>query len=338
MKLGWGEKLKTLKTKIASGGGKSISASKILENTTQAATKVGGAIQGGAWNAWGTGGTLVICSYLTAGVCGLIIEGFIPDPVASTRSSPLPNQVFQLSDYDPIYKRNLFNSDGKIPGEDKVITPIKKETPKPLNGPAVRTGLPLTLVGTLIFQNKNRSIATLSHGSDNKIYPVRIQDEVPGVLKITKIEPKKVTFINLSNQRNEFIDLPEDIEIKTTPIRRSAPKAAGIQKKTGNKFNVSRDRVNQALGNLGKVLTQARAIPNLENGQPAGYKLFQIVPGSIYDQIGLKNGDIIEGVDGEEINDPGKAFEMLKQFKEKSHIELTIKRNGMSQNFSYDIN
>jgi general secretion pathway protein C len=78
-------------------------------------------------------------------------------------------------------------------------------------------------------------------------------------------------------------------------------------------------------------------VPNFENGQLAGYKLFQIVPGSIYDKLGLQNGDVIAGLNGQAINDPGKAFEMLSELKTSSHLELQIKRDGRVSNFAYNI-
>jgi type II secretory pathway component PulC len=37
------------------------------------------------------------------------------------------------------------------------------------------------------------------------------------------------------------------------------------------------------------------------------------------------------------MNDPGKAFELLNQLKTASRMELTVKRNGKVQNFTYEI-
>ena len=76
---------------------------------------------------------------------------------------------------------------------------------------------------------------------------------------------------------------------------------------------------------------------HFENGMPAGYKLFQIVPGSIYDKLGLQNGDTLCGLNGQSINDPGKAFELLGELKTASHLELCVKRDGRQNNNSYDI-
>jgi general secretion pathway protein C len=92
------------------------------------------------------------------------------------------------------------------------------------------------------------------------------------------------------------------------------------------------------LADLNNVLTQARCVPNFENGLPSGYKCFQIVPGSIYDKLGLQNGDTIVGINGQNINDPGKAFEQLSTLKEAKHISLSIKRDGRPVQLEYDIN
>ena len=84
-------------------------------------------------------------------------------------------------------------------------------------------------------------------------------------------------------------------------------------------------------------MTQARAIPHFENGVPAGYRIIQIVPGSFYEKIGIKNDDVITGVNGDKITDPGQAFNMLNELKTANHLELQVKRNGTDQNISYSI-
>jgi type II secretory pathway component PulC len=42
-------------------------------------------------------------------------------------------------------------------------------------------------------------------------------------------------------------------------------------------------------------------------------------------------------LDGSPMNDPAKAFELLNQLKTSSRMELTVKRNGKVQNFTYEI-
>jgi general secretion pathway protein C len=131
--------------------------------------------------------------------------------------------------------------------------------------------------------------------------------------------------------------MPEEGGPPKNPVVSVGKAAPGIEKIAGNQYNVDRKEVDKALQDLNKVLTEARAVPNFENGVANGYKLFQIVPGSIYDKLGLQNGDVISGLNGAAINDPGKAFEMLSDLKTSNHLELQVQKNGKVQNYIYDI-
>ena len=114
-----------------------------------------------------------------------------------------------------------------------------------------------------------------------------VDDELPGKIKITKVEPTRVIFINKTNGRKEFLELPnEPTGLTLNP--KLTPGGPTIEKTGKNQFNVSRVEVDNALADFNAILTQARAVPNFENGAAAGYKLFQIVPGSIYEKLGLQ--------------------------------------------------
>lgn len=281
--------------------------------------------------------TIVLCTWFLSDLTSLLVGQFIPEPpitrLARSDSSP-ERRTKSIEDYGVIFTRNLFNSRGLIPGDD---SPTGE--PFELGGPAIRTSLPFTLVGTMILKDELRSIATIEDRTASMVYPVRVSDEIPSKAKIISIEPNRVIFVNTSTGRREFIDIPEDQAVSNPRISLGAPVStgAGIEKTSPTNFNVARTEVDKAFSDLNNILTQARAVPNFENGQPAGYKLFQIVPGSIYDKLGLKNGDVIAGVNGDPINDPGKAFELLGQLKTAPHLELSIKRDGKVSNFSYDI-
>jgi general secretion pathway protein C len=288
--------------------------------------------------------TVLLCTYFLADVTSLFLERFVPEPPpVRTQSFGGPggrNQARSLDQYSMIMSRNLFNEKGLIPGETET-------TPKAtdLGGAPVRTTLPFELVGTVILKNELRSIGTIEDKTANMIYPVRAQDEIPSKAKILKVEPRRVIFVNLASGRREFVELPPDfstngpqLSVNSRSRSRGTPsKGAGVERVSPTQFNVSRSEVDKAMANLNQVLTQARAVPNFENGVPSGYKLFQIVPGSIYDKLGLQNGDTICGLNGQGINDPGKAFEMLNELRTSSNLELCVKRDGRQQTFAYDI-
>lgn len=299
----------------------------------------GQAFQGQSASFYGKLLTVLFCTFFLADLTAILADRFIPEPPSSRSVRGFGNNARRRSveDYSIIWARNLFNSMGRIPGE---------ETPSGDRGGApVRTTLPLNLIGTLILKDELKSIATIEDRSAQTVYPVRQDDEIPTKARILKIEARKVIFINTATGQREFIDMPEEnigntkITVQAGNNSTSSARSAGpgIEKLSPTQFNVSRSEVDKALSDFNNILTQARAVPNFENGVPAGYKLFQIVPGSIYDKLGLQNGDTICGLNGQGINDPGKAFEMLGELKTSSHMELCIKRDGRTQNFAYDI-
>ena len=301
------------------------------------------ALQGKGISYLGTGLTILLCSWFLADVAGLVAGKYIPEPKV-TQSFGNRGQIRRsrsIDEYQVISSRNLFNSAGRIPGEE-----VAPGTPVDPGGAPIKTSLPFNLIGTLILRNELQSIATIEDKSASMVYPVRVDDEIPSKAKIIKIESHKVIFFNPSSGRREYIDIPEDLtqgakiqlqsSLPSAPSLKSQP-GAGVERVSTGQFNIARAEVEKTLSDLNNVLTQARAVPNFENGVPAGYKLFQIVPGSIYEKLGLQNGDVISGLNGQPINDPGKAFELLSELKTASHLELQVKKDGKVQNYSYDI-
>lgn len=283
--------------------------------------------------------TIFLCTWFLADLTSLVVEDYIPEPPRASLTQPRTGAARQrtIEEYGVIFTRNLFNSQGLIPGEETQGGPTDQ------GGEPVKTTLPLNLIGTIILSDELRSLATIEDKSASQVYPVRIDDEIPSKARILSIQSRKVIFINVASGRREFVELPED-PVTSNPRVSFAPKGggggkgAGIERTSPNNFAVSRSEIDKQLGDLNNVLTQARCVPNFENGMPSGFKCFQIVPGSIYDKLGLQNGDVLVGVDGDPINDPAKAFELLNKLKTTNHVELTIKRDGKQQNYAYDIN
>jgi len=283
--------------------------------------------------------TLVASTWFAAGGAAVLLEKYIPEVSESSnhRSSlGSGSQRSSENDFAIIWTRNLISSKGLLPGEEGNEIPVDN------GGAPVKSSLPLSLVGTLVLRDELRSIATIEDKSASMVYPLRVEDEIPGKIRVIGVEARRVVFLNLSASRREFLELPPD---STTQAKVSlgvktglkSDKGPGVEQLSATQFNVSRSEIDSALSDLNKVLTQARAVPNFENGQPNGYKLFQVVPGSIYDKLGLKNGDLLLGINGQPMSDPAKAFEMLSELKNQSHVELSVKRDGKASNFAYEI-
>jgi general secretion pathway protein C len=72
----------------------------------------------------------------------------------------------------------------------------------------------------------------------------------------------------------------------------------------------------------------ARLVPAVYDGQPVGLKLYAIVPGSIADRIGFKNGDTLRTINGFDLMTADKALEAYTRLRDASSLELTVTRHG----------
>jgi general secretion pathway protein C len=276
--------------------------------------------------------TIVISAYFLGDLSAIFLSRFLPEPpIVHPRSFGVGRRSHIIEDYNIVFARNLFNSNGIIPGEEGVTG-----QPTDLGGAPVRTTLPFDLIGTMILSDELRSIATIEDKTAQIVYPVRTEDEIPGKAKILKIEAKKVTFINTASGRREFIDLPETEQPPNQVAIGTKTAGGGIEQVAPTQFSVNRSEIDKAMSDINNILTQARAVPHFENGIASGYKLFQIVPGSIYQKLGLKDGDVICGFNGQPANDPAVAMAQLADIKNQSHLDLCVKREGKQSTYGYD--
>lgn len=276
---------------------------------------------------------VVICAYFIADFAVIALSPWYPASEAPRARMVSNRDKKDITRYDGIYARNLFNEKGLIPEAD--------DGGAGYNGPPVRTSLPLSLLGVIVVQDQLKSVASVEDKGANQVVAVRVNEQIAANAIVQKIENDRVIFINKNTERREYVELPKDAISATRRAAPSKPSAGqGIVNAGNNRFAIDRKEVDSVLSNFNEVLTQARCIPNFEGGKPNGYKCFQIVPGSIYDKLGMKDGDVICGINGESVNDPAKAFQLLGALKDQStrSIALCLSRNGQIMNMQYDIN
>ena len=270
---------------------------------------------------------LVIAAYFLADVVILAVTPYFPLPAPPRARIQNHSEAETVDRYDPIMARNLFNERGLIPNAD---------VGDGLDGPPVRTNLPLTLLGVIVVSDATKSVASVDDKGSNFVWAVRVGESIGNNIQVQAIEPDRMIFLNKAERRREFVELPRD---QITATRRAAPAkgGAGITN-NGNRYAVDRKEVDKVMENFNEVLTQARCVPNFEGGKASGYRCFQIEPGSIYDKLGMKDNDVICGINGQAVNDPATAFNMLSTIKTARNIELCINRGGQVMNMQYDIN
>ena len=96
----------------------------------------------------------------------------------------------------------------------------------------------------------------------------------------------------------------------------------------GGRCTVARSLVQAMEAAPEAVLRQARVIPNVKDGKPSGFKLFGIRPGSVPALLGLKNGDVISGVNGRSLASPEAVMAAYSAERAAKRLVFTGERQG----------
>lgn len=100
---------------------------------------------------------------------------------------------------------------------------------------------------------------------------------------------------------------------------------------------IRRSYIESSLNDIGTLMSQAQIQPHMENGVSTGLGLSSIKPNSVFRRLGLRNGDVITGVDGNPLRAVDDAVRLLDNLKSAPTVSLQIKRRGQDQNIEYSI-
>lgn len=239
--------------------------------------------------------------------------------------------------YASIQTRDIFNS-------------AKPELEKPKEAPPKPTELKLKLWGVVVHDDGS-SYCVIEDLTAHKQDLYRISDTVAGSAVVKQIEWDRVILDR--DGKDEILDLapPQGgpVPAGIVPARAAPPGAppANAAAPTGQnphirqisdaQYQIDRSEVDSALDNMNQLFTQIRAVPHFDGGKSVGFRLFAIRQGSIFDQLGLKNGDVIERINGSDLSDPAKALALFQQLRSEGTINMDYLRNKENKTVSYQI-
>ena len=239
---------------------------------------------------------------------GDIITHYIPNVESQNKPS--------FDYYRPIMKRNIFGS-----GEDvsKEMLAEEIENLKP-------TSLNLALLGTVSGDRQN-AFAVIEEMSKKKQALYKVGDSVQGAV-VKKILRGKV--ILRVKERDEILTIEEGAALRE---KEKFPQLATSSK--ADTIMVSRSTVQESMKNVHSLLSQVRIRPYFRDGKADGLSVTNIKSGSFFAKLGLKNGDVVQGIDGNIIKSPEDVLEMYKKFKLGSQVALQIMRNDEQKTINY---
>jgi general secretion pathway protein C len=143
---------------------------------------------------------------------------------------------------------------------------------------------------------------------------------------IKKILRDKVV-ISLDGQRQLL--LLEDYKSQT---RRRPSARRTVSRKATYRRIIPRSVIDRAVSDVGRLMTQARIMPRKD-----GLAISAIKPGSLFRRLGLRNGDVIEGVNGRTIQSVDDALSIYSRLRDDSSVTVDIKRGGQKRTMQYAI-
>jgi type II secretion system protein C len=251
-------------------------------------------------------------------------------------------------EYDIIVTNALFGAAGKGKSDKP---PAPPEIEGPPEGPVAVTDRPLRLYGTQVYGAKDpRSAAIIENGdsrAEDKIGTYSVGEpltDTPSMI-LAEVHPRKVLLLNKDKNRLEELRMADDDGVgpATAGMARAGairPMAMPSRPTPRGGPRIKRADVSQMLeDDPQNLLTDVS--PQLyydEQGKVAGITSANLSSIPLAQQAGLKDNDVVQSVNGVQIDGEHKIFEIFNRFQNASSFRVRVLRDGqpVTLNFSLE--
>jgi general secretion pathway protein C len=260
----------------------------------------------------------VIGCWLAADTANQVIVAALlpttPAAVVSARPPPPPHRARNWAEREIILTRNLFHSSLDAPSlsADQLEQELEKSR------------LPVTLLGTFASSDPSLSRATLMDKEKNETLVVGVGDQIKNQAEVMRIERRRVVITENGAPRELTFGDEQGAE---PPIRRARRTAAAqpAARRAESAAAVSREEIQKSIRDPSELLSQARVIPKYEQGQMVGLQVNAIKPGSLFQEIGLQDGDLITQFNGIAIDSPDQSTKIFQELANASEFNVVVR-------------
>jgi len=242
---------------------------------------------------------------------------------ATAKSEPSSTRT---REYSIIFERNLF-------GTEPIAVPSGGETAS-----VGDSGLELRLLGTAEVDGRGYAVLEDVAGSRQDVFVVG--ENVFDGPKLDAVGEGTAEI--LAGGRKQTLEIatstaPPSEEHGRGERKRTAGGDDGIRQTGTNNYLVDRREVEHSVENLNQLSTQMRAVPFIKDGQTIGFRVFNIRSGSVFERMGLKNGDVIQKVNGVDLDSPTKALALLEDVQTTEELRVDLLRENSPSTLVYTI-
>jgi general secretion pathway protein C len=281
-------------------------------------------------------------------------------PVDSPSAAAETTEKRALDQYAVIQERNLFGA------RSRVSPPPAQPRPLPTPPPAQKSAANLKLVGTVVG-SPERTYAVIEDLSTKRQELYRIGDLVKEA-KVLEVTRNRVVLDN-RGRREELLSFEKTDAVSPRPsapaARQSAvpprrppfalespsqepppPPAQAEEQDTNdteiervgeNMWRINREDLVEQLDNFGQMMREARLTPHFTGGQPDGFMITNLPSDSFLGRMGLRNGDIMKGVNGQKFGSLEEFFQAYQQLQTEPMLQLEVERSNRSETLTYEI-
>jgi general secretion pathway protein C len=309
---------------------------------------------------------IFLLCYFVAGVVNAYLSSrYLPAREGSSPASGLAEPAIQTGYQwkdQAIIDRNVF---GVKTGWEDEFSVLEGEG---WDDDIQETTLRAKLLGVIYFsEGAELNRATIRLIQENKSDVYREGDPLTQDVVVAKIEIKRVLLKRQDGQLEELSLEEQDMKASSSSKRRDDSryiprisklppeersralseyrKALGIdnriRKISDTEYSIERSAITDALSDLNTLFTQMRLVPNFvgegDERTVDGFRVFRIKPNSIFQKLGVRNGDIILNINGVKMDNPEKGFELLQQLRYENNFSLLLRRNDEEMEINYGV-
>ena len=242
------------------------------------------------------------------------------DPTELTASADTPQKLTEI-----ILHSGLFPLPQTLNSESEVLT---SSPPRTLDA-----SKRVALYGT-VFGREGGVMAVLEDISTKKQSLYRLGSHVPNVGVLAAIEKHRVLF--RKDQIEEWLSSALAQQVRAD-MPGSAPPATGQTFPTSQRRVLDRRALIEVLDDTTQLLTHAHAVPHLKDGNLVGLRLYSVMPLGFFDKIGWQTNDILQRINGVELQDSSMLLALLQQLRHEQAVRVDLVRNSQRQTLNYEI-
>ena len=130
----------------------------------------------------------------------------------------------------------------------------------------------------------------------------------------------------------------EPISSPQPMANRPKPKKAKVEPiREGDTTIIPKTLFNKYKGDYRAIRRNINAVPNMVNGKLNGFKISFVRRGSDFDKLGLKRGDIITAINGEELKDFSVPMRYFNNMDSLTAATITVKRGNETKELEYEV-